>query len=63
MPSNNSLIPESGDFHSRPNFCLGQHDSDRTETLTDSQYYQVLNTGVSDTIYRWRRTANLGSNR
>jgi protein arginine N-methyltransferase 5 len=47
MASSSSLNPESADFHSRPNFYLGQHDSNRTETLTDDQYYQVLNTGVS----------------
>lgn len=32
----------------RPIFYIGQHDSQRTETLTDSQYAQVTNSGVSD---------------
>lgn len=31
----------------RPAFYIGQHDSTRTETLTDMQYGQVLNSGVS----------------
>ena len=31
----------------RPAFYIGQHDSARTETLTDMQYGQVLNSGVS----------------
>ena len=47
MASTNSFNPESGNYHIRPNFYLGQHDSDRTETLTDDQYYQVLDAGVS----------------
>ena len=32
----------------RPAFYIGQHDSTRTETLTDLQYGQVLNNGVSE---------------
>ena len=32
----------------RPAFYIGQHDSARTETLTDMQYGQVLNSGVGD---------------
>lgn len=32
----------------RPTFYIGQHDSTRSETLTDLQYGQVLNAGVSD---------------
>lgn len=55
MASSTSLNPESGDFHGRPTFYLGQHDSDRTETLTDDQYYQVLNNGVSANICDGRR--------
>ena len=47
MALHNTLNPESDDYQSRPNFYLGQHDPRRTETLTDDQYYQVLNTGVS----------------
>ncbi|RYP82612.1 hypothetical protein DL769_001606 [Monosporascus sp. CRB-8-3] len=31
----------------RPAFYIGQHDSTRTETLTDLQYGQVLNSGFS----------------
>lgn len=31
----------------RPIFYIGQHDSGRTETLTDLQYGQILNAGVS----------------
>jgi type II protein arginine methyltransferase len=31
----------------RPVFYIGQHDSRRTETLTDLQYGQILNSGVS----------------
>lgn len=31
----------------RPAFYIGQHDSTRTETLTDMQYGLVLNSGVS----------------
>ncbi|KAI1492428.1 PRMT5 arginine-N-methyltransferase-domain-containing protein [Biscogniauxia mediterranea] len=31
----------------RPTFYIGQHDSTRSETLTDLQYGQVLNTGFS----------------
>ena len=50
MPSNTALNPESDDFQSRPNLYLGQHDSDRTETLTDEQYNQVLSTGVSTLV-------------
>lgn len=33
---------------SRPVFYIGQHDSARHETLTDLQYGQVLNAGVSE---------------
>ena len=32
----------------RPAFYIGQHDSTRTETLTDMQYGLVLNSGVSE---------------
>jgi protein arginine N-methyltransferase 5 len=47
MASTNPLNPESEDFQVRPNFYLGQHDSDRTEILTDSLYSRVLNAGVN----------------
>ncbi|KAB5582363.1 methyltransferase-like protein [Coniochaeta sp. 2T2.1] len=47
MASTSSFNPESGNYHIRPNFFLGQHDSDRAETLTDDQYYQVLDAGFS----------------
>lgn len=42
-----SLNPESEDFQGRPTFFIGQHDSARAHTLTDTQHGQVLNTGVS----------------
>ncbi|RYP26694.1 hypothetical protein DL767_007924 [Monosporascus sp. MG133] len=39
---------ESAGYHEiRPAFYIGQHDSTRTETLTDLQYGQVLNSGFS----------------
>lgn len=47
MPRNDGLDPESDDFAARPNFCLGQHDSGRGETLTDGQYRQVLASGFT----------------
>ena len=48
MAMESSLNPESDDFNqARPNFFIGQHDSDRVEALTDGQYAQVLNAGVS----------------
>lgn len=31
---------------SRPSFYIGQHDSQRTDGLTDSQYNRVLDFGV-----------------
>ncbi|KAK3683681.1 methyltransferase-like protein [Podospora appendiculata] len=40
MASNGGLNPESDDFENRPNFCIGQHDSNRFETLSDDQYRQ-----------------------
>jgi hypothetical protein len=47
MTSFGSLDPESEEFsQARPTFWFGQHDSTRTEALTDSQYSHVLNTGV-----------------
>lgn len=47
MPSSGSLNPESEAFAQiRPTFWIGQHDSSRTEALTDGQYTQVLNAGV-----------------
>lgn len=40
---------ESDDYNEiRPTFYIGQHDSTRLETLTDLQYGQVLNAGVSN---------------
>ncbi|KAI8960604.1 Skb1 methyltransferase [Daldinia sp. FL1419] len=39
---------ESDDYNDiRPTFYIGQHDSTRSETLTDLQYGQVLNAGFS----------------
>ncbi|RYP44092.1 hypothetical protein DL768_009416 [Monosporascus sp. mg162] len=39
---------ESAGYHEiRPAFYIGQHDSTRSETLTDLQYGQVLNSGFS----------------
>jgi protein arginine N-methyltransferase 5 len=51
MALRSALNPESEDYQSRPNFYLGQHDSDRSETLTDDQYYQILDTGVSVLVF------------
>ncbi len=54
MASGDALDPESGSFHSqaaRPSFYIGQHDATRTETLTDAQYSQVLNSGVCLAIH------------
>lgn len=54
MASNGSLNPESQDFAQsnrpqyRPIFWYGQHDSTRVNALTDAQYEQVLNAGVSE---------------
>ncbi|ROV95112.1 hypothetical protein VSDG_05849 [Cytospora chrysosperma] len=46
MTSFGSLDPESEEFsQARPTFWFGQHDSTRTQALTDSQYSHVLNTG------------------
>ncbi|ROW10723.1 hypothetical protein VPNG_05120 [Cytospora leucostoma] len=46
MPSHGSLDPESEEFSlGRPTFWFGQHDSVRTEALTDQQYGQVLDAG------------------
>lgn len=47
MASGGYLNPESDSFESRPNFYIGNHDSDRDQALTDDQYNHVLNTGVS----------------
>lgn len=52
MSSNGSLNPESESFESRPAFYLGQHDSSRSVALTDDQYAQTLNSGVSSTAAR-----------
>ncbi|KAK3343941.1 methyltransferase-like protein [Lasiosphaeria hispida] len=45
MSSDGHLNPESDNFEMRPSFCIGQHDSTRSETLTDGQYSHVLNSG------------------
>ncbi|KAL2257879.1 hypothetical protein VTK26DRAFT_9057 [Humicola hyalothermophila] len=45
MASSRALNPESESFESRPIYYIGQHDSDRSEPLTDEQYTQVLNSG------------------
>lgn len=39
----------------RPIFYIGQHDSTRSVTLTDKQYGQILNAGVSNSAswYIW----------
>jgi hypothetical protein len=47
MSSGGNLNPESDSFENRPVFFIGQHDSARTEVLTDEQYTQVLGSGVS----------------
>src|SRR5690348_3344550 len=49
MSSSGSLNPESETFENRPAFYIGQHDSARFDVLTDDQYTQVLNSGVSPT--------------
>ncbi|SPQ27418.1 a0500d45-dec7-454a-906a-68302402b5f8 [Thermothielavioides terrestris] len=45
MSSSGSLNPQSESFESRPTFYIGQHDSTRSEALSDDQYAQVLNSG------------------
>ncbi|KAK4120766.1 Skb1 methyltransferase [Parathielavia appendiculata] len=45
MTSSGSLNPESDSFENRPVFYIGQHDSARTEVLTDEQYAQLLDSG------------------
>lgn len=46
--SGGSLNPKSEEFpQARPLFWIGQHDSTRSDALTDGQYCQVLNAGVS----------------
>jgi type II protein arginine methyltransferase len=47
MSSDGYLDPESDSYESRPQFYIGQHDSARSETLTDAQYTHVLNSGVN----------------
>jgi protein arginine N-methyltransferase 5 len=47
MASGGRLNPESDNFENRPTFYIGQHDSNRFEPLTEEQYNQVLNSGVS----------------
>jgi protein arginine N-methyltransferase 5 len=51
MSSDGGLNPESESFESqsRPVFYIGQHETNRPEPLTDDQYSQLLNTGVSPT--------------
>jgi protein arginine N-methyltransferase 5 len=52
MTSSDVLNPESEDFNqARPNFFIGQHDSFRSQALTDDEYSTVLNTGVSFTAH------------
>ena len=44
-----ALDPESGSFHSqssRPSFYIGRHDSSLSKSLSDTQYSQVLGSGV-----------------
>lgn len=40
------LNPESADFESRPRYYIGQHDSHRSNAVTDEQYNHFLNSGV-----------------
>ncbi|KAK4239275.1 hypothetical protein C8A03DRAFT_32689 [Achaetomium macrosporum] len=47
MSSSGTLNPESESFESRPRFYIGQHDSSRSEALTDEEYAQVLSSGFS----------------
>lgn len=53
MSSSSSLNPESDSFENRPAFYIGQHDSNRKEPLSDDQYTQVLNSGVSSVANQW----------
>lgn len=65
MASNGTLNPESEDFAQpephqyRPIFWYGQHDSARVDALTDAQYEQVLNAGVSEPLVSWYPRANV----
>jgi len=45
--SGSTFNPEADVFETRPTFYVGQHDSARFDALTDDQYSQVLNSGVS----------------
>lgn len=45
----------------RPVFYIGQHDSARTEPLTDLQYRQVLDAGVSRPPPQGRNPQTLSS--
>ncbi|KAK1761238.1 methyltransferase [Echria macrotheca] len=45
MASPGSLDAESESFEPRPFFTIGQHDSNRRETLTDDHYRHILNSG------------------
>lgn len=47
MASGSDLDVEEELLGQTPRFFIGQHDSERTENLTDSQYSQVLEAGVS----------------
>ncbi|KAK3386979.1 methyltransferase-like protein [Podospora didyma] len=45
MASDRTLNPESDSYESRPVFYIGQHDSNRSVTLSDYQYGHVLDCG------------------
>ncbi|KAG7101564.1 hypothetical protein HYQ45_018766 [Verticillium longisporum] len=48
MADNDNYSQNGGEYSTaRPNFHLGQHDSTREEPLTDMQYGQVLNAGIT----------------
>ncbi|KAK3946246.1 hypothetical protein QBC46DRAFT_301489 [Diplogelasinospora grovesii] len=47
MVSDKHLNPASDNFEARPHFYIGQHDSGRSETLSDGHYSQVLNSGFN----------------
>lgn len=50
MAQNSANQDRDGYDETQPFFYIGQHDSARSETLTDLQYGQVLNAGVSEII-------------
>lgn len=57
-----SLNPESDTFENKPIFYIGQHDSNRSEALSDDQYNQVLDSGVSlNSLQKYTISLNMAS--